>query len=106
MERGGRKWRTAPSQCPKRDPSCQKVVQRASFGGEGIGHSSNARGAKSRVAALLRRLPAVATQAALTPSLGEVAREWGRIGCVGFGGPPAHISLLRELCVDRKEWIA
>ena len=24
----------------------------------------------------------------------------GRIGCVGFGGPPAHIALLRELCVE------
>ncbi len=32
-------------------------------------------------------------------------REWGRIGCIGFGGPPTHIRLLRELCVDRKRWI-
>ena len=40
-----------------------------------------------------------------TPSLGEVAREWGRIGCLGFGGPPAHIALLRQLCVERREWI-
>ena len=31
--------------------------------------------------------------------------QWGRIGCVGFGGPPAHIGLLRELCVDRKRWL-
>jgi chromate transporter len=35
-----------------------------------------------------------------------IAREWGRIGCVGFGGPPAHIALLRELCVERRRWIA
>ncbi|MEN3281538.1 MAG: chromate transporter [Solirubrobacteraceae bacterium] len=35
-----------------------------------------------------------------------VLAEWGRIGCVGFGGPPAHIALLRELCVDRRRWIA
>jgi chromate transporter len=35
-----------------------------------------------------------------------VAREWGRIGCIGFGGPPAHIALMRELCVERKRWIA
>ncbi|WP_027006323.1 chromate efflux transporter [Conexibacter woesei] len=35
-----------------------------------------------------------------------IAREWGRIGCVGFGGPPAHIALLRELCVERRGWIA
>jgi hypothetical protein len=24
-------------------------------------------------------------------SLGTVAREWGRIGVLGFGGPPAHV---------------
>jgi len=40
------------------------------------------------------------------PSLGVVAREWGRIGCLGFGGPPAHIALLRELWVDRKRWLS
>ena len=37
--------------------------------------------------------------------LGRVAREWGRIGCIGFGGPPAHIALLRELCVERERWM-
>ena len=37
--------------------------------------------------------------------LGEVVREWGRIGVVGFGGPPAHVALLRDLVVDRKRWI-
>jgi chromate transporter len=40
------------------------------------------------------------------PPLRTIAREWGRIGCVGFGGPPAHIALLRELCVERRGWIA
>jgi chromate transporter len=39
------------------------------------------------------------------PSLAEIAREWARIGCIGFGGPPVHISLLRELCVERKGWL-
>jgi chromate transporter len=39
------------------------------------------------------------------PGLLEVAREWTRIGCIGFGGPPAHIALLRDLCVKRKRWI-
>ncbi len=39
------------------------------------------------------------------PSLSTVVREWGRIGCIGFGGPPTHIRLLRELCVDRKQWL-
>jgi chromate transporter len=38
-----------------------------------------------------------------TPAVGitTIAREWGRIGVVGFGGPPAHVTLLRTLCVDR-----
>jgi chromate transporter len=39
------------------------------------------------------------------PSLRHVAGQWGRIGCIGFGGPPTHIALLRELCVDRKRWL-
>ena len=39
-------------------------------------------------------------------SLLTIAREWGRIGCIGFGGPPAHIALLRALCVDRRDWIS
>jgi chromate transporter len=47
-----------------------------------------------------------APSAVRAPSLGEVAIEWGRIGCLGFGGPPAHISLLRRLCVERRGWIA
>ena len=37
--------------------------------------------------------------------LGTVVREWGRIGCIGFGGPPAHITLLRQLCVERRQWL-
>ena len=38
--------------------------------------------------------------------LGTVAREWGRLGVIGFGGPPAHIVLLRQLCVERRRWIS
>ena len=34
-----------------------------------------------------------------------IAREWGRIGIIGFGGPPAHISLMRRRFVDDLEWI-
>jgi len=37
--------------------------------------------------------------------LGTIAREWGRLGVIGFGGPPAHVALLRELCVERRGWI-
>jgi chromate transporter len=40
------------------------------------------------------------------PRLLLVLGEWGRIGCIGFGGPPAHIALLRELCVDRRQWLS
>src|SRR3954453_16392571 len=39
-------------------------------------------------------------------SAGTVLREWGRIGCSGFGGPPTHIALLRDLCVRRRRWLA
>ena len=46
--------------------------------------------------------PAVGHQA----SLWTVAREWTRIGLIGFGGPPAHIALLRELIVDRMGWMS
>jgi len=38
-------------------------------------------------------------------SLGTIVREWGRIGSIGFGGPPTHIALLRRLCVDERGWI-
>jgi chromate transporter len=39
------------------------------------------------------------------PTLTMVLREWGRIGCIGFGGPPTHIRLLRDLCVERERWL-
>jgi len=48
--------------------------------------------------------PAAASSVPSVP-LGTVLREWGRIGCIGFGGPPTHIKLLRELCVERKGWL-
>lgn len=37
--------------------------------------------------------------------LRTILREWGRIGCIGFGGPPTHIALLRDLCVHRRHWL-
>jgi chromate transporter len=40
------------------------------------------------------------------PSLLTILREWGRIGCIGFGGPPAHIALFRDLCVVRRRWLS
>jgi chromate transporter len=40
------------------------------------------------------------------PGLVEIVREWGRIGVIGFGGPPAHIALFRDLCVIRRGWLS
>jgi len=39
-------------------------------------------------------------------SLAVIARQWGRIGISGFGGPPAHIALLRRLCVQQHSWLS
>jgi chromate transporter len=38
--------------------------------------------------------------------LGVVAREWLRLGAIGFGGPPTHIALLRRLCVEKRRWLS
>ncbi len=38
-------------------------------------------------------------------ALSTIAKEWSRIGVTGFGGPPAHITLLRRLCVERRHWL-
>jgi chromate transporter len=38
--------------------------------------------------------------------LGTIVREWTRIGALGFGGPPAHIAMLRDLCVQRRRWMS
>ncbi len=37
--------------------------------------------------------------------LATVAREWLRLGCIGFGGPPTHIALLRRMCVEQRHWL-
>ena len=57
-----------------------------------------------------RDAPGTPASAGLSPAvplvtLVTVLREWGRIGCIGFGGPPAHIRLLRQLCVERRGWL-
>jgi chromate transporter len=49
--------------------------------------------------------PPSTTRARQQLPLTAVVREWGRIGCIGFGGPPAHIALLRQLCVERRAWL-
>ncbi|MBX6388641.1 MAG: chromate efflux transporter [Frankia sp.] len=35
----------------------------------------------------------------------DLLRGWGRIGVVGFGGPPTHVAMLRDLCVRRQRWL-
>ena len=60
-------------------------------------------------------VPAAGAQAGARPAgpqvplapvpLTTVLREWGRIGCLGFGGPPSHIRLLRQLVVERRGWL-
>jgi chromate transporter len=49
-----------------------------------------------------------AEAAPATPSvpLAVILREWSRIGITGFGGPPAHIALLRRLCVQQNSWLS
>jgi chromate transporter len=37
--------------------------------------------------------------------LATIAHEWTRIGLTGFGGPPAHIALLRRLVVTDRQWL-
>jgi chromate transporter len=50
-------------------------------------------------------VPGGAPEQASAVPLRSIAREWGRIGCIGFGGPPAHIALLRQLCVEDRGWL-
>jgi chromate transporter len=38
-------------------------------------------------------------------SYATIVRQWGRIGCTGFGGPPTHIAMLRKLCVEQEGWL-
>ena len=51
-------------------------------------------------------MPQSADASAARPvALLTIMREWGRIGCIGFGGPPTHIKMLRDLCVEREHWL-
>jgi chromate transporter len=52
------------------------------------------------------RAPGSEIEPPAAPSLLQVVLEWGKVGCIGFGGPPAHVALLRELCVQRRRWLS
>ena len=38
--------------------------------------------------------------------LGELARLFGRLGVVGFGGPAAHIAMMHDEVVTRRRWLS
>lgn len=44
-------------------------------------------------------------QASARSAVGEVARLFLRLGVIGFGGPAAHIALMRDEVVRRRGWI-
>src|SRR5664280_1302830 len=53
-----------------------------------------------------RRGPRIVSAAGGDPvGPGTIVKEWGRIGVLGFGGPPAHITMLRRLCVEKEGWL-
>jgi chromate transporter len=35
-----------------------------------------------------------------------VLRRWSWLGLIGVGGPSAHIALLRQLCVEKNDWLS
>jgi chromate transporter len=45
------------------------------------------------------------TQAGAPGSLREVAGLFLRLGCVAFGGPAAHIAMMRQELVTRRQWL-
>jgi len=39
------------------------------------------------------------------PSSTELALLFLKLGCIGFGGPAAHIALMRQEMVQRRGWL-
>ncbi|HLI28835.1 MAG TPA: chromate efflux transporter [Chloroflexota bacterium] len=52
--------------------------------------------------------PATSTAGTRPPrgSLGEVALLFFKLGCIAFGGPAAHIAMMRDEVVRRRRWVS
>lgn len=50
-------------------------------------------------------MPADTAKHATSPSLGQVAAVFLKIGLIGFGGPAAHVALMRREIVERRRWV-
>ncbi len=51
------------------------------------------------------RQPAVAVRAQRRRSLREVATLFLKLGWIAFGGPAAHVALMRQEVVARRKWL-
>ncbi len=47
----------------------------------------------------------VTDQGRVQGSVGEVARLFLRLGIIAFGGPAAHIAMMRDEAVERRKWV-
>ena len=45
-------------------------------------------------------------QAATSPTFGEAARFWIKLGFISFGGPTGQIAIMQTELVDRRRWIS
>lgn len=54
----------------------------------------------------MARPSAAKAMAGRRPSLAELATVFFRIGVLGFGGPAAHIAMMEDEVVNRRQWIS
>jgi len=41
----------------------------------------------------------------MSPTLNEIAMVFLKLGTVGFGGPAAHIAMMEDEVINRKQWL-